>query len=138
MREVPQDWQELLDWFCGQASLQNPPACPPIGVALWHAQRTPAEQAAADAALEHWLVCWEFPPSPLPVQGLVHLRLAFALYALVMAMSAGRPALLGEAQRRGTIHGLVFRNWHSQHQQWLAHYALHWPSLRAMSGGSSN
>jgi hypothetical protein len=86
----------------------------------------------------HWLHEWEWPVMDGTVQGLVHLRLSFAMWGLLRAMDGGRPPLQGDAQKRGTIHGLVFRNWDRLWSQWLDYYAVQWPSMRAMSQAGGN
>jgi len=138
MKEVPKEWMELLDWMCEVGSHPNPPTCLPIAVKDWYHSTLPEERSAADEALMHWLITWEWPEMNDRVQGLVHLRMSFALYGMVQALTGGREPLRGDAQKRGTIHGLVFRGWERHQTDWLDHYSTNWPSMRAMISGMGN
>lgn len=56
------------------------------------------------------------------VGGLVWLRMSFAWSLLVSGMEEGWQMPDSEARRRGTLHGLIFREWYENGEEWMGHF----------------
>ena len=123
MTPLAPEWRALFERLMDRAVGIGPPKCPRPLLMEWLGGLSPETPAAADEALLHWLERWSWPTMSAEVSALVWLRMSFAWSQLVEGLERGWPCPIHEAQERGVLHGLLFREWPRHGEAWSALFA---------------
>ena len=136
MIDREREWREFFEWLREASQPLAAPKCPRHRLLGWLAEMTQEDCNETHAALMHWLQHWQWPPMNEEARGLAWVMMSFAWSWLIDGMDRGWVVPATEAQRRGVIHGLLFREWERDGLVWCEAFVK--SSKRGIDGSHLN
>ena len=113
------EWAALFEWLRHECRGISRPKYPRGGLLTWLHAQDETVLMEADEALMDWILEGRWPVLSEAAATVIYLKMSFAWSLLVTGMEQEWKIPASHAQRVGTIHGLVFREWASQGEDWM-------------------
>jgi len=113
------EWAELFEWLRNECRQISRPKRPRGELLTWLHEQDETVLVEADEALMDWLLEGQWPLLSEEAATVIYLKMSFAWSLLVTGMERQWTIPKTHSQRIGTLHGLVFREWASQGEDWM-------------------